>query len=205
MPSSPNAHAERIVVVAPGPSSAAKRGPSGRNVAPDDAQREARDRGPAGSARPRRRSRRSARRARGSARSTAACFVRRAARARAARRAPRCSPSRENSAQEQLERGVGLRDLELEPRRVLAQEARQVRRRRVRRVELGHRRREEEDAHRGRPRVAAIRAARRRGPGRPRGSARRASRAGWGSRAAARRARGPARRARRGRCRRRRA
>ena len=50
-------------------------------------------------------------------------------------------------AQEQLERRIGLGDLDPEPRLVLAQKARQVRRRRVRRVQLRHRRRDQEEAH----------------------------------------------------------
>ena len=50
--------------------------------------------------------------------------------------------------QEQLEREVGLRDLDVG--RVAAQAAGQVRRRRVRRVHLRHRRGDQEEPHRGR-------------------------------------------------------
>ena len=50
--------------------------------------------------------------------------------------------------QEQIDRRVRLRDVEIEPRRVLTQEAREIRRRRIRRVELGHRRREQKNAQR---------------------------------------------------------
>ena len=49
--------------------------------------------------------------------------------------------------QEQLDRCIRLHHLDPECRCVLAQEPGQVRRCRVRRVELGHRRRDEQDAH----------------------------------------------------------
>ena len=51
-------------------------------------------------------------------------------------------------AQKQLDRGIRLMDLEVEPLGMLAQEARQIRRRGVRRIELRHRRGDEEQAQR---------------------------------------------------------
>ena len=57
-------------------------------------------------------------------------------------------PGLAEQAQEQLDRGVRLRDLEPEPGLVLAEEAGEVSRRRVRRVQLRHRRRDQEQAHR---------------------------------------------------------
>jgi len=56
-------------------------------------------------------------------------------------------PGATEHPQEQLERGVRLKDLEAEARLVLAQEPGQVRRRGVRRVELGHRRCDEQEPH----------------------------------------------------------
>ena len=49
--------------------------------------------------------------------------------------------------QEQGDRSIGLGNLETEIRGVQAQEARQIRRRGVRRIELDHRRRDEQEAH----------------------------------------------------------
>ncbi len=54
---------------------------------------------------------------------------------------------RREQSQEQLDRGVGLRNSEAEVGRVQAQEAGQIRRRGVRRIELDHRRCDEQDPH----------------------------------------------------------
>jgi hypothetical protein len=54
---------------------------------------------------------------------------------------------RGKQAQEQLDRRVRLRDFDAQIRGVQAQESRQIRRRGVRRIELNHRGRDEQDAH----------------------------------------------------------
>ena len=225
-PSSPNAQASGSSPSPRSASSAAKRGPSGRNARPT--MRSAR----LGSRPCRNRTTGVDRVDVASPRATGTQSTRFVGGARAARQLGLHAPSARRArtaagTARSPDRPARPRP---QPRRVLAQEAGQVRRRRVRRVELGHRRRDEEDAHRGPPRVAELPplplagagdsrsgrrgstagegirgGGRRRGPGRPRGSARPASRGASGSRAAGRRARAPARRGGRGRCRRRRA
>jgi hypothetical protein len=98
--------------------------------------------------------------------------------------AERGQPGPGRQRQEQLEGRIGLGDLEAEALGVEPQEPAQVRRRRVRRVELGHRRRAQEDAHREPGTVHHRRAVVRSGPARA-ASARWRRRPGSSSRGAA--------------------
>ena len=149
--SGPVGHAELAerppeeIVAPPSPpsaSSAAKRGPSGRNARP--AMRIAR----LGSWPWRNRT----------TGSTSVAYVAPRARNQSKRFLPpraafssaciAVSPVARKQPQKQLDRQIRLRHLD-RVRRVLAQAPREVRRRRVGRVELGHRRRDEENAHLG--------------------------------------------------------
>ncbi len=124
--------------------------PFGQERAADDAQREARVAALQEANRRLHRRRRSAARARESVRSTAAlCVPYAATRVRDLRRtsAMRATSGVREQPQEQLERGVRLRHREVEVNGFGAEKAGQIRRRGVRRIELGHRRRHEQYAH----------------------------------------------------------